>query len=464
MARVELVMPKMGEAIMEARIISWSKEVGQRVEADETVLEIATDKVDSEVPSPVAGVLVEKLYKPEDVVPVGAVIAYFETENTATSGTSGTNTPAIVAAPVIEPARAEVVSAAALTGASAVVSALMAQPQSGRFYSPLVLNIAREEKIGMDELDRIPGTGAEGRVTKKDILQYVELRKQGGGAVTAVSTATAPAVPVSVPAPAPTYVSTTGSSNGHPTPAPGRKTFVHSGEIEIIEMDRMRKLIAENMLYSKQTSPHVTSFVEADVTHIVQWRDRHKGAFEKKYGEKLTFTPIFIEAVARALRDYPMVNISVDGDKILLKKDINIGLAVALPTGNLIVPVVKKADRLNLAGLASAVNDFTHRARNNKLKPDDLTDGTYTLSNVGTFGNVMGTPIIMQPQVAILATGAIVKKPAVIETPAGDFIGIRHKMFLSHSYDHRVVDGALGGAFVRKVADYLEAFDLERAV
>jgi 2-oxoglutarate dehydrogenase E2 component (dihydrolipoamide succinyltransferase) len=229
-------------------------------------------------------------------------------------------------------------------------------------------------------------------------------------------------------------------------------------------MDRMRKLIAENMLYSKQTSPHVTSFVEADVTHIVQWRDRHKGAFEKKYGEKLTFTPIFIEAVARALRDYPMVNISVDGDKILLKKDINIGLAVALPTGNLIVPVVKKADRLNLAGLASAVNDFTHRARNNKLKPDDLTDGTYTLSNVGTFGNVMGTPIIMQPQVAILATGAIVKKPAVIETPAGDFIGIRHKMFLSHSYDHRVVDGALGGAFVRKVADYLEAFDLERAV
>ncbi|MBX3102180.1 MAG: 2-oxo acid dehydrogenase subunit E2 [Bacteroidetes bacterium] len=448
MAVFELVMPKMGESIMEATIISWSKQVGDAIDQDETVLEIATDKVDSEVPSPVEGKLVEILFKDGDVVPVGQVVARIET-----AAAGGGSAPAVApATPVAVPAAAErgtVAQVAAQTTASPVAAAVLSAPADDRFYSPLVMSIAREEKISQDELNRIPGTGREGRVTKQDILAYVSNRQKGG-------VSAPPSVHSNGKAPAAAPV-----AGGFHIP---QKTFSFNGEYEILEMDRMRKMIAENMVYSKHVSPHVTSFVEADVTNIVLWREKNKKAFEQKYKQKITFTPIFMEAVAKTLRDFPMVNISVDGDRILVKKDINIGMAAALPSGNLIVPVIKNADRLNLAGLAAVVNDLTDRARANKLKPEEIQDGTYTLSNVGTFGNVMGTPIIPQPQVAVLAVGAIKKKPAVIETPAGDLIGIRHMMFLSHSYDHRVVDGSLGGMFVRKVADYLEAFDPNREV
>ena len=444
MAQFELRMPKMGESIIEATILSWSKDIGDEIEAEETILEIATDKVDSEVPSPVDGKLLERRFKEGDVVPVGEVIAIIETES-ASSEDSPVN-----GQPHQEAAREEVAQQVPFVpqpepvAEGVAVGAHTAHGSGGRFYSPLVLNIARTEGISMQELERLPGTGREGRVTKKDILAYVETRK--AQPVTAAAPVAAPLPPVSAPA-------------VKPTPAPKPITFSHSGNIEIQEMDRMRKLIAQNMVHSKHTSAHVTSFVEADVTHLVQWRDRVKDQFFRTYGEKLTFTPLFLLAVAKALREHPLINCSIDGEKILLKKDINIGVAVALPTDNLIVPVIRHADRLNLAGLAAAVNDLARRARDNKLKPDELDGGTYTLSNVGTFGNVMGTPIIMQPQVAILAVGAIRKLPAVIETPAGDLIGIRQKMFLSHSYDHRIVDGALGGRFVRRVADLLEAWD-----
>lgn len=444
MAKIELVMPKMGESIMEATIIRWTKKVGEKIEQDETVLEIATDKVDSEVPSSASGVLEEILFPEGAVVPVGAVIAILssgasESTPAKTVATNSTETVAkSVAAPEVN-----------------LTQALLATPTSGRFYSPLVLNIAKEEGISMNELDRIPGTGKDDRVTKKDILEYVVARKTQPTQAT-----TQPVVQQEVKVVETAPKSTSSSSISTITP----KTFSYTGDIEVVEMDRMRKMIAENMVYSKHVSPHVTSFVEADVTNMVIWREKNKVAFEKKYGEKLTFTPIFVEAVAKAIRDFPMINISVDGDKIIVKKNVNIGVAVALPTGNLIVPNIKNADRLNLAGLAAGVNDLASRARINKLKPEDLENGTYTISNVGTFGNVMGTPIIMQPQVAILATGAIRKKPAVIETPHGDLIGIRQFMFLSHSYDHRVVDGALGGQFVRKVADYLESFDINRDI
>ncbi len=449
MAKVELIMPKMGESIMEATILKWLKKEGDAVEADETVLEIATDKVDSEVPSPVSGKIVKILYPENATVAIGTPIALIETEAGAAevrdtpalgnaeadSGNGAAEHPA----PQPQPA-----AAAASSGASPAPSELpRTSPTSGRFYSPLVRNIAKTEGISLEELERIPGTGLHGRVTKKDVLNYLAQRKQQ---------------PAARPAPAASPAAPS------PSPAASEGAAAAQGGVEIIEMDRMRKLIAEHMVRSKATSPHVTSFVEADVTHLVEWRNRVKEAFQKKYGEKLTFTPIFIEAVVRAIRDFPMINVSVDGDKIIKKHYIHIGMATALPSGNLIVPVIRNADALNLVGLARAVNDLARRARANQLKPEEIQDGTFTLTNVGTFGNVMGTPIINQPQVAILATGAIRKKPAVVETEYGDLIAVRHMMFLSLSYDHRVVDGYLGGSFLRRVADYLEAFDKNRQI
>lgn len=431
MALVELIMPKMGESIMEATILSWLKKPGDKIEQDESVLEVATDKVDTEVPSTHAGVLKEILAKDGDVVKVGSAIAIIATDGDdakpkdkpATKVESRPEAKAETPAPVV---------ATQSNGSSHVPAADF--KSSSRFYSPLVKNIAKEENIPVAELETVPGTGSEGRVTKKDILAYLQQRKSGQSIAPALA-ATKPIVPASI----------------------------NAGD-EIIQMDRMRKMIAERMVDSKRISPHVTSFVEADVTNIVLWRNKVKNEFQKQEGSSLTFTPIFIEAVAKAIKDFPMINIQVDGDRIIKKKDINIGMAVALPTGNLIVPVIKNADQYNLRGLAKMVNDIATRARDNKLKPDELSGGTYSVSNVGSFGNVMGTPIIMQPQVAILALGAIQKKPAVLETPTGDVIAIRHKMFLSHSYDHRVVDGSLGGMFVRKVADYLEQFEVDRAI
>jgi 2-oxoglutarate dehydrogenase E2 component (dihydrolipoamide succinyltransferase) len=434
MAQVELVMPKMGESIMEATILHWLKKPGERIEQDESVLEVATDKVDTEVPSLHAGVLKEILAKEGEVVKVGKAIAIITTDVKETAE------PALAPEPVlVESAPAPVsISSNGTNGSPAHVGSLKS---SSRFYSPLVRNIAKEENIEVAELETIPGTGNEGRVTKKDILNYVQHRRLGETiqAVQQRGASPAQSAPQKVP------VSITGGD-------------------EIIEMDRMRKMIAERMVDSKRISPHVTSFVEADVTNIVFWRNKFKTEFQKREGDALTFTPLFIEAVVLAIRDFPMINIQVDGDRIIKKRDINIGMAVALPTGNLIVPVIKNAAQYNLTGLAKIVNDLAKRARENKLKADDLSGGTFTVSNVGSFGNVMGTPIIMQPQVAILALGAVQKKPAVIETPYGDAIGIRHKMFLSHSYDHRVVDGALGGSFVRRVADYLEKFDPNRPI
>ncbi|MBK7790619.1 MAG: 2-oxo acid dehydrogenase subunit E2 [Saprospiraceae bacterium] len=431
MARVDLVMPKMGESIIEATILKWNKKVGDKVAQDETILEVATDKVDSEVPSPVEGVITEILFPESAVVAVGKVIAVISTEGESASDPGPVKVEMEVApkeaAPLVEKVAESVAEQATIVTVA----------RSGdRFYSPLVRNIAKEENVTTAELDAISGTGAEGRVTKKDILGFVAQRQQG-----------APSIQIPV-APAASSVSATTTSAAF-VPGPG---------VEIIEMDRMRKLIADHMVMSKQTSPHVTSFVEADVTNLVRWREKNKDAFAKKYGEKITFTPIFIDAVVKAIKDFPLVNVSVEGSKILVKKSINIGMAAALPTGNLIVPVIKNADYLNLAGLTKAVNDLANRARQNKLKPEEIQDGTFTITNVGTFGNLMGTPIINQPQAAILATGAIVKKPAVIETEHGDVIAIRHMMFLSLSYDHRIVDGSLGGAFLKRISDYLEAF------
>lgn len=434
MAIVEMVMPKMGESIMEGTVLSWLKEEGETIEADESVLEVATDKVDTEVPATHGGTLKEILVKEGDVVPVGAPIAKIETDAAVET-----------AAPEAAPAPAEKAEAPVNGTATEVAAtpsngtAVLDKPASDRFYSPLVMNIARQESIAMTELERVPGTGREGRVTKKDIMAYLKNRPAGG---------------VQAPAATPAPVATPPSASA-PKPMP----VSVSGEDEIIEMDRMRKMIAERMVDSKRISPHVTSFVEADVTNIVHWRNRIKQSFKEREGEPITFTPIFMEAVVNALKDYPMMNIQVDGNNIVKKKAINVGMAVALPTGNLIVPVIHNTDQYNLVGLTKKVNDLARRARENKLTPDDLQGGTYTISNVGSFGNVMGTPIIMQPQVGILALGAVVKKPAVVETPTGDAIAIRHKMFLSHSYDHRVVDGSLGGMFVRRVADYLERFD-----
>lgn len=442
MALVELVMPKMGESIMEATVLGWLKQEGDRIEQDESVLEVATDKVDTEVPSTHAGVLKEILAQEGDVVEVGKPIAIIATDGeengsvskpSTTEAMNGTAKPVAVAERASSPAHA----VGAPTNGSKPAT-------DDRFYSPLVKNIAKEEGIGLEELSSVPGSGKEGRVTKKDILGYLQQKSGETARPFAEKTVEQPKT-TTAPATRPSGVSAS----------------INAGD-EIIEMDRMRKMIAERMVDSKRTSPHVTSFVEADVTNVVSWRNRHKNTFKEREGDSLTFTPIFIEAVVKAIKDYPMINIQVDGDRIIKKKDINIGMAVALPSGNLIVPVIKNADQYNITGLAKKVNDLAKRARENKLTPDDLSGGTFTVSNVGSFGNVMGTPIIMQPQVGILALGAITKKPAVIETPNGDAIAIRHKMFLSHSYDHRVVDGSLGGMLVRRVADYLEAFDLKR--
>jgi 2-oxoglutarate dehydrogenase E2 component (dihydrolipoamide succinyltransferase) len=437
MAEVQLIMPKIGESIFEATILTWLKKPGDKIEQDESVLEVATDKVDTEVPSTHAGVLKEILCKQGEVVKVGAPIAVIATEGEVSSAPTTSGTPK-----KSEPVKqAEPVLAHASNG-NGTSHVAADYKSSTRFYSPLVKNIAKEEQIPVAELETISGTGAEGRVTKKDILEYVQNRKLG---------ATVQAVKHSV------SVSSTSA------PTQRIPVSISAGD-EIIEMDRMRKMIAERMVDSKRISPHVTSFVEADVTNMVLWRNKVKNEFQKRDGDALTFTPIFIEAVANAIKDFPMINIQVDGDRIIKKKDINIGMAVALPSGNLIVPVIRNADQYNIGGLAKIVNDLAKRARDNKLKPDELAGGTFTISNVGSFGNVMGTPIIMQPQVGILALGAIQKKPAVLETPYGDVIAIRHKMFLSHSYDHRVVDGALGGSLVRRVADYLERFDVNRPI
>jgi 2-oxoglutarate dehydrogenase E2 component (dihydrolipoamide succinyltransferase) len=435
MAKVDLIMPKMGESIMEATILKWLKKEGDAVEQDETILEIATDKVDSEIPSPAKGIISKILYKENDVVAIGKVIAHIETEAKAASPSNGS--------PVKEqPAQVQAPEKMQATKPVTQQPVEIQKSASGRFYSPLVRNIAKQENIPMSQLEKIPGSGLEGRLTKRDLVSYLS----GGKSATISVSEQVPSAPPSAPA----Y-----------TTAPATSI---SGNVEIIEMDRMRKLIADHMVMSKHTSPHVTSFVEIDVTPIVLWRDKIKDAFAKKYNQKITFTPIFIEAVAKAIKDFPMVNISVQGTQIVKKLDINIGMAAALPSGNLIVPVIRNADRLNLVGITYQVNDLAERARNNKLKPEEIQEGTFTITNVGTFGNVMGTPIINQPQVAILATGSIKKKPAVIETPSGDAIGIRHMMFLSLSYDHRVVDGALGGSFLRRIGDYLEQFDGNQAI
>jgi len=444
-------MPKMGESIMEATILSWLKKEGDHIEADESVLEVATDKVDTEVPTTYAGVLSEILAKEGDVVPVGEPIAIISTNGENSASSNGAVTKEATPEKATEPVAAEQETAPVASTTQPTALASTEKPPAGRFYSPLVLNIARQENISMVELESMPGTGKDQRVTKKDILAY--LKNRGTAATTEpAATQQTPKPGSAIATAAPTKPST-----------PAISVSANTGD-EIIEMDRMRKMIAERMVESKHTSPHVTSFVEADVTGIVKWRDKVKNEFQARENEKLTFTPIFLEAVVQAIKDYPMINISVDGDKIIKRKSINVGMAVALPTGNLIVPVIHNTDQYNLVGLVKKVNDLAARARDNKLLPDELAGGTFTISNVGSFGNVMGTPIIMQPQVGILALGAIVKKPAVIETPEGDLIGIRHKMFLSHSYDHRVVDGALGGMLVRRVADYLEQFDINRTI
>ena len=445
MAEIELIMPKMGESIMEATILKWLKKEGDTVAIDEPVLEIATDKVDSEVPSPFAGKIIKLLYKEGDVVPVNKPIAVLSSDASASAPSPAAALAPKAAAPVTS-ATPKIVAAPASNGSS------NGSVTANRFYSPLVLNIARNEGISMTELEMIPGTGQESRVTKRDLLSYVQQRKSGG----------APDIKVPYVPEEPSNVTTETKPTTAPTEQPKPAGVIYGNNVEIIEMDRMRKLIADHMVMSKRTSPHVTSFVEADVTNLVQWRDKVKKEFEKREGEKLTFTPLFVEAIVKALKDFPMVNVSVDGDKIIRKKDINIGMATALPSGNLIVPVIKNADTKNLFGLAKDVNDLSARARANQLKLSEIEGGTFTFTNVGTFGNLMGTPIINQPQVAIIATGAIKKKPAVIETPQGDAIAIRHMMFLSLSYDHRVVDGALGGSFLRRVADYLEQFNVNR--
>lgn len=452
MAVVDLIMPKLGESIMEATILKWFKQPGDAVKMDETVLEIATDKVDSEVPSTAAGTIEEVLFKVNDVVPIGSVIARIKTGSSETVSSQPV-------APAQKPEQAEVVEtirheAPVYEHAQTSVKQSSANGSSNRFYSPLVLNIAANEGVSMTELEHITGTGNEGRVTKKDILQYVSERgnqsavNNKSSAQTAVGNSSLT-----------THSSTLATQQSQPD---NYRVTTYSGNVEIIEMDRMRKLIADHMVRSKHTSPHVTSFTEADVTNLVMWREKVKKEFEKREGTKITFTPLFVEAIVKCIKKFPLINSSLDGDKIIIKKDINIGMATALPTGNLIVPVIKGADQLNLVGLAKQVNNLADNARNGKLKADDTTGGTFTLTNVGTFGSLMGTPIINQPQVAILAVGAIKKRPVVLETPQGDSIAIRHMMYLSMSYDHRIVDGSLGATFLSAVAKELENFNGER--
>jgi 2-oxoglutarate dehydrogenase E2 component (dihydrolipoamide succinyltransferase) len=460
MALVDLVMPKMGESIMEATILRWHKKPGDFVKQDETLMDIATDKVDSEVPSTAEGVLEEALFNENDVVPVGAVIARIRT---------GQEAAVTAPVPVILPPATNTESVPLPDSREIPYQPgpahTVAKSSGARFYSPLVLNIAASEGISMTELEKIPGTGNEGRVTKKDILEYVAGdRKTGTEALAAVEKSIAPARETPQPMVIPSGLVTPPP----PTPAvmPPQETrspVTYSGNVEIIEMDRMRRLISDHMVKSKATSAHVTSFSEADVTNMVLWREKIKKEFEKREGEKITFTPLFIEAIVRCLKKYPMLNSSIDGDKIIIKKDINIGMATALPSGNLIVPIIKGADQLNLVGLTKQVNNMANSARNNKLKPDDTQGGTFTFTNVGTFGSLMGTPIINQPQVAILATGAIKKRPVVIETEQGDSIAIRHMMYVSMSYDHRIIDGSLGATFVTAVVKELENFDVNRS-
>ena len=450
MAQFELILPKMGESVAEATITTWLKNEGDFIEAEESIVEVATDKVDSEVPSPVSGTLQKIISNVNDVAQVGAAIAIIETEGSGETEAAAESAPSAAPAPAVEEVVAEIetqVATAAQTVAPAAPNAPIAKNSNGRFYSPLVRSMAKEEGIGQAELDQIKGSGKDGRVTKKDVLAYLE-----GGRT----------APAAAPIPTPTP-SVTPAAPKAPA-ATATPSITPSAGDEIIEMDRMRKLIADHMVNSVQTSPHVTSFVEADMTKVVLWRNKVKKSFQEKHGEKITFTPIIMEAIVKAIQDFPMINVSVDGSNIIKHGNINVGMAAALPSGNLIVPVVKNADQLSLLGLTKAVNDLANRARNNALKPDEISGGTYTLTNVGTFGNLLGTPIINQPQVAIMAAGAIVKKPAVVETPEGDLIAVRHKMFLSHSYDHRVVDGALGGMFVKRVAEYLEAWDMNREI
>lgn len=475
MAKFELKLPKMGESVAEATITSWLKKVGDPIEADEAVLEIATDKVDSEVPSEVDGVLVEMLFNVDDVVQVGQTIAIIET-NDGDSGSSTTSVSEPVEKVAEESSSTDSdtasVAQVAQTVETAKTTTAAVTSSENRFYSPLVRNIAKQEGVSQSELDDIQGSGKDGRVTKDDILQHIENR----GATSSVSTADAKDAQIHIPAQK-TYVQTTDQTaqvSKEPTKvASGQSSatekakpspVIASGDDEIIEMSRMGKLVAHHMVESVKTSAHVQSFIEVDVTEIWNWRKKVKDEFLKREGENLTFTPIFMEAVAKAIKKYPMINIAVQGDTIIKKKHINLGMAAALGDGNLIVPVIKDADQLNLVGMTKRVNDLANRARLNQLKPDDIQGGTYTVTNVGTFGSIMGTPIINQPQVAILALGAIRKVPAVIESPTGDYVGIRYKMFLSHSYDHRVVNGALGGQFIKAVKDLLEAWDPNREI
>ncbi len=442
MAKVEVLMPKMGESVAEATVIRWLKEVGDTIEMDEPIMEIATDKVDSEIPSPVDGVLTEQCCQADDVVQVGKPVAYITTEvGAAAESAPKAATPAkdeteqLVAAPTTSHSNGH------SSNGTSEVGDIPKRSDSGKFYSPLVRTIAKTEGVSVQELETISGSGQGGRVTKADILSYLPDRG------TQTQTAAQPVV----------------QSAPKPQPKVAASISLMPGD-EIVEMDRMRKLIADHMVMSVQTSPHVTSYVEADLTNVVLWRNKVKDEFQRREGEKLTFTPIFIECLVKAIKDMPGVNVSLDGQNIIKRKSINMGMAAAMPSGNLIVPVIKNADQMSLLGLTKAVNDLAERARSNKLKPEEIQGGTYTMTNVGTFGNVMGTPIINQPQVAIMAVGAIRKKPVVIETPTGDAIAIRHMMFLSHSYDHRIVDGALGGSFVRRVADYLENWDINRTI
>ncbi len=461
----ELTMPKMGESVAEATITQWLKNEGDSIALDESVLTIATDKVDSDIPSPVAGVLVKKLFNENDVIQVGQVIAHIETGDGKTAApaasspqpATGNQQPAtsnqqpVAAAPATR--NPQPVAAAPATSGQQP----LAKGSGNRFYSPLVRSMAAQEGLSQAELDQIDGSGQEGRVTKHDVLAYLAQRASGAHRTAAAGPASEATAPAGAAAPK----SSEAAPSGHGFKAPAPTLF--PGD-EIREMDRMRKLIADHMVMSKHVSPHVTSFVEADVTAIVRWREKVKSGYEKREGEKLTFTPIFMEAVVKAIKDFPNINVSVDGNNVVYHKPINLGMATALPSGNLIVPVIKNADRLSLSGMTKEVNELANRARSNALKPDDIQGGTYTVTNVGSFGNILGTPIINQPQVAILALGAIRKMPAVVETAEGDVIAIRHKMFLSHSYDHRVVDGALGGMFVRRVADYLEQWDPNREI
>ncbi|MFZ9171316.1 MAG: dihydrolipoamide acetyltransferase family protein [Sediminibacterium sp.] len=450
MAIVDLVMPKLGESIMEATILKWNKQIGDTIAVDETVLEIATDKVDTEVPAPYAGKLVEICFQVNDVAPIGSVLAKIEV-----AGEINHITNTIVETPAPAPIHEEPESIPYVPAAPVNTAPQEIGSTETRFYSPLVLNIAQSEGVSLSDLEKIPGTGSGGRVSKKDILNWVAAKKSG--ATAPVATAVAQATSTQASSVAPTSSASTSAAS---SPA----GVVLTGESEIIEMDRMRKLIAKHMVDSVQTSPHVTSFSEADVTNLVQWRNNNKAAFEKREGTKLTFTPLIVECLVAAMKKFPLINSSLDGDKIIIKKDFNIGMATALPNGNLIVPVIKGADQLNLVGLSKSINSLADAARNNKLKPDDTQNGTFSFTNVGTFGSLMGTPIINQPQVAIIAVGAIKKRVAVIETPSGDSMAIRHMMYLSLSYDHRIIDGSVGASFLTEVANQLEAWDPIRPV